>query len=226
MKSLKKTPSSEPQELKVELTEDEAKQMTDSIAAGMNPMFIADSFRIFRDNYHITKRVVWITDEICDETCTDIIKFLNFWNDGTDRPVYIFINSPGGSGTVCMSIVDSINALKAAGIKVYTINVGFAASAAAVIFSAGSDGCRYAYPSSRFMFHHGHYEFLTDLKTEDLETFKNELSILNDAITDLLVKVTGKTKADINKMLSKDLYMSVKEAKKFNIVNKIGVLSV
>lgn len=192
-----------------------------------NPMFIADALNIFMDNVFIGQRAIWLLGEIGDIDSTEAIRQLNYWNDGTKRPVYIFLNSPGGNCITCLSIIDSINALKAAGHIVYTINVGACYSAAATIFTAGSKGYRYAYPSSRLMFHQGRYFGLdSELKADDLELFKKELEIFNANVLNLIAKATGKTKLEIKALFKSDTYISAQEAKKLNIVDKIKVFTI
>lgn len=192
-----------------------------------NPMFIADALNIFMDNVFVGQRAIWLLGEIGDIDSTEAIRQLNYWNDGTKRPVYIFLNSPGGNCITCLSIIDSMNALKAAGHIVYTINVGACYSAAATIFTAGSKGYRYAYPSSRLMFHQGRYFGLdTELKADDLELFKKELEIFNANVLNLIVKATGKTKLEIKALFKSDTYISAQEAKKMNIVDKIKVFTI
>lgn len=195
-------------------------------ADASNPMFVADALNIFMDNFFVGQRAIWILGEIGDIDSTEAIRQLNYWNDGTKKPVYIFLNSPGGNCVTCLSIIDSMNALKAAGHIVYTINVGACYSAAATIFTAGSKGYRYAYPSSRLMFHQSRYFGLdAELKADDLELFKKELEIFNANVLNLIVDATGKTKAEIKALLASDTYISAQEAKKMNIVDKIKVLT-
>lgn len=195
-------------------------------ADSSNPMFVADALNIFMDNFFVGQRAIWILGEIGDIDSTEAIRQLNYWNDGSKKPVYIFLNSPGGNCVTCLSIIDSMNALKAAGHIVYTINVGACYSAAATIFTAGSKGYRYAYPSSRLMFHQSRYFGLdAELKADDLELFKKELEIFNANVLNLIVEATGKTKAEIKALLASDTYISAQEAKKMNIVDKIKVLT-
>lgn len=202
--------------------EQQKTQSTDS----SNPMFVADALNIFMDNYFVGQRAIWILGEIGDIDSTEAIRQLNYWNDGSKKPVYIFLNSPGGNCVTCLSIIDSMNALKAAGHIVYTINVGACYSAAATIFTAGSKGYRYAYPSSRLMFHQSRYFGLdAELKADDLELFKKELEIFNANVLNLIAEATGKTKAEIKTLLASDTYISAQEAKKMNIVDKIKVLT-
>lgn len=195
-------------------------------ADSSNPMFVADALNIFMDNFFVGQRAIWILGEIGDIDSTEAIRQLNYWNDGSKKPVYIFLNSPGGNCITCLSIIDSMNALKAAGHIVYTINVGACYSAAATIFTAGSKGYRYAYPSSRLMFHQSRYFGLdAELKADDLELFRKELEIFNANVLNLIAEATGKTKAEIKTLLASDTYISAQEAKKINIVDKIKVLT-
>lgn len=204
----------------------EPEQQKAQSADSSNPMFVADALNIFMDNYFVGQRAIWILGEIGDIDSTEAIRQLNYWNDGSKKPVYIFLNSPGGNCVTCLSIIDSMNALKAAGHIVYTINVGACYSAAATIFTAGSKGYRYAYPSSRLMFHQSRYFGLdAELKADDLELFKKELEIFNANVLNLITESTGKTKAEIKTLLASDTYISAQEAKKMNIVDKIKVLT-
>jgi len=190
-------------------------------------MYTADSMASFVDNYFLSQRALWLDMDIDSELCSHIVKQLNLWLDGTKLPVYIFINSPGGSMHVASAIVDTMKALEAAGSKVYTINVALAASAAAIVFSAGTKGCRFAYPSSRVMFHQGRYcgGFGEDLKAEDLEIYKRELDIANDMFISLLANASGMSVAQVKEIMSKDSYYSAKEAKKLGVVDKIQVFT-
>lgn len=190
-------------------------------------MYEEGSMCSFVENYFLSQRAIWLDTEIDPTFCSYIIQQLNLWIDGTKLPVYIFINSPGGSMHVASAIVDTMKALEAAGSKVYTINVALAASAAAIIYSAGTKGCRYAYPSARVMFHQGRYSggLGEDLKAEDLEIYKRELDIANDMFASLLVTASGMSKAQVKDLMSKDSYFSAKEAIKLGVVDKIKVFT-
>lgn len=223
--SKKKTePAEEPKKVEPAKTEDKKKEEKPEKQTAN--MYSADSMASFVDNYFISQRAIWIDTDIDTEMCSYAVRQLNLWIDGTKLPVYIFINSPGGSMHVASAIVDTMKALEAAGSKVYTINVAMAASAAAIIYSAGTKGCRYSYPSARIMFHQGRYIGIdADLKAEDLEIYKRELEIANEMFTSLLVNASGMTLAEVKAMMSKDSYFSAKEAKKLGIVDKIQVFT-
>lgn len=217
----KAEPAEEPKKVEPAKTEDKKKDEKQTAN-----MYSADSMASFVDNYFLSQRAIWIDTDIDTEMCSYAVRQLNLWIDGTKLPVYMFINSPGGSMHVASAIVDTMKALEAAGSKVYTINVAMAASAAAIIYSAGTKGCRYSYPSARIMFHQGRYIGIdADLKAEDLEIYKRELEIANEMFTSLLVNASGMTLAEVKAMMSKDSYFSAKEAKKLGIVDKIQVFT-
>lgn len=220
----KAEPAEEPKKVEPAKTEDKKKEEKHEKQTAN--MYSADSMASFVDNYFLSQRAIWIDTDIDTEMCSYAVRQLNLWIDGTKLPVYIFINSPGGSMHVASAIVDTMKALEAAGSKVYTINVAMAASAAAIIYSAGTKGCRYSYPSARIMFHQGRYIGIdADLKAEDLEIYKRELEIANEMFTSLLVNASGMTLAEVKAMMSKDSYFSAKEAKKLGIVDKIQVFT-
>ena len=220
----KAEPAEEPKKVEPAKTEDKKKEEKPEKQTAN--MYSADSMASFVDNYFLSQRAIWIDTDIDTEMCSYAVRQWNLWIDGTKLPVYIFINSPGGSMHVASAIVDTMKALEAAGSKVYTINVAMAASAAAIIYSAGTKGCRYSYPSARIMFHQGRYIGIdADLKAEDLEIYKRELEIANEMFTSLLVNASGMTLAEVKAMMSKDSYFSAKEAKKLGIVDKIQVFT-
>ena len=220
----KAEPAEEPKKVEPAKTEDKKKEEKHEKQTAN--MYSADSMASFVDNYFISQRAIWIDTDIDTEMCSYAVRQLNLWIDGTKLPVYIFINSPGGSMHVASAIVDTMKALEAAGSKVYTINVAMAVSAAAIIYSAGTKGCRYSYPSARIMFHQGRYIGIdADLKAEDLEIYKRELEIANEMFTSLLVNASGMTLAEVKAMMSKDSHFSAKEAKKLGIVDKIQVFT-
>lgn len=208
-------------DLKVELTEDEAQQIGEAMSAGMNPMFIDHGMLIYRDNYFTTKRVGFVYGDVCEENNYDLIKSLIFWNDGTKRPVYLYIDSYGGDASVCMQIIDLIEALQANGIDVYTVAMGKAMSAGAMILSAGTKGCRYAFPSARIMLHQASGGAVGTIESIDQE--RTEMEILNTRLKTILTKA-GISKEQIEAIMKKDTYMSAKEAKKLNVIDKVQVL--
>lgn len=193
-------------------------------APGFNPMFLDRYLSIVRDNYYTMNRTLWLQAEIDVHTCQEVIKFLNFWDDGSKEPVTIYVCSPGGSVDFGFAIIDAIQNLQAHGIKVTTICVGNCASMASLILAAGSKGHRYSYPSARIMIHQPYYIFAPDGTIDGMTTYKNELESSLEKAVELLTRQTKRSKKQIIEALNTgDNFMSAEEAKAFGIIDKIEV---
>ena len=96
-------------------------------------------------------RIIFIGDEITDATASVVVAQLLFLeSEDPDKEIHLYINSPGGSITDGMAIVDTINYIKC---PVSTICVGMAASMGAVLLASGAKGKRYATPNAEILIH-------------------------------------------------------------------------
>lgn len=197
-----------------------------------------------RDNGYNKLRVIWIDEVISQRTVAKHIKALNFWNDGSKLPVYIYISSLGGECSVGFALIDFIEALKKNGVPVYTIAYGEIASMASVIYMTGTDGCRISMPNARFMFHGSRVSYATDLTVETAEFLKNELKRINNHMKKYLVdkinikksKSKSKSKSKnfktidkkelIKLMISEDIYFSAKELENLGIVDSVSSFTI
>ena len=195
-----------------------------------------------RDNGYNKLRVVWIDEVINQRNVAKHIKALNFWNDGSKLPVYIYISSLGGECSVGFALIDFIEALKKNGVPVYTIAYGEIASMASIIYMTGTDGCRISMPNARFMFHGSRVSYATDLTAETTELLKNELKRINNDMKKYLVdkinikKSKSKSKSKklrtidkkelINRMISEDIYFSAKELENLGIVDSVSSFTI
>lgn len=97
------------------------------------------------------ERIIFLGSEIDDELANQIIGVMLYLDEeDSSKPIYLYINSPGGSVIAGLAIFDAMQLIKS---EVITINLGLAASMASFILSAGSKGKRLALPSSRIMIH-------------------------------------------------------------------------
>ena len=195
-----------------------------------------------RDNGYNKLRVVWIDEVINQRNVAKHIKALNFWNDGSKLPVYIYISSLGGECSIGFALIDFIEALKKNGVPVYTIAYGEIASMASIIYMTGTDGCRISMPNARFMFHGSRVSYATDLTAETTELLKNELKRINNDMKKYLVdkinikKPKSKSKSKklrtidkkelINRMISEDIYFSAKELENLGIVDSVSSFTI
>lgn len=191
-------------------------------AQQLNPMIIPDFFNNIRNNYYVANKIIWLTSFIEWPLITEVMRRLNFYDDGSKEPITLYLASPGGECDAGWALIDLMEKIKKHGTPIRTICAGSCSSMAAVILAAGSIGERYAFPSSRIMIHQAGVE-LTGGKLDDIANTTRELQYWTDTTAKYLSKVTKKTVKDIEKELCYDNYMSPTEAKKFGIIDKVDV---
>ena len=154
---------------------------------------------------------------IDDHTANIIIAQLLFLaNEDPKKDIYLYVNSPGGSVTSTLAIVDTMNHVRP---DVSTFCVGMAASGGAIILSAGAKGKRYILPNAEVMIHQplgGAEGQATDIAISAKHILKTK-----DNLNKLLAKNTGKTFAQIEKDVERDFFMDAEEAKKYGIIDEI-----
>lgn len=196
-----------------------------ALQQGVNPMVIPGYFNNIRGNYYDGNRIIWLTQEIDWPVVTEVLQKLNFYDDGSKDPIFIYIASPGGLCDAGWALIDMIDAFKKKGYIINTICAGSCSSMAAMILSAGSKGYRFAFPSSRIMIHQaGIGGWGLTGRTDEIANEVRELQYWTDLSSKYLAKVTNKNEKEVIKAMSYDNYMSAKEAVKFGIVDKIKVV--
>ena len=174
-----------------------------------------------RDNFFLEKRVLWLEGIINEDTVSDILKYLIYWNDSSKQKVIIYINSEGGDTSSGMAIIDAMDNLKNNDIEVITIACGECASMASIILANGTEGSRYCTKNSRIMIHNSYYDDI-DGPIESIDTCKKELEVTNDTFSKILARYSTKSISWFLKKLEKDFYMSADEAKQIKIIDNIG----
>lgn len=190
----------------------------------INPMIIPEFFNNIRNNYYAANKIIWLTGEIVWENVTEVMRRLNFYEDGTKDEITIYIASPGGLCDAGWALVDMIEKIKKRGVIVKTICAGSCSSMAAVLLAAGSKGHRYAFPSARVMIHQAGFGLNVGGRLDEMANEVRELQYWTDLTSKYLAKVCGKKVSDVAKELTYDNYMSANEAKKFGIVDKVDVV--
>jgi len=161
--------------------------------------------------------IVFVTGPILDAVANTFIAQLLFLeSNDPDKDISVFINSPGGDAYAGLAMYDTIKNIKN---DVSTINVGLAASAAAMLLAGGTKGKRYTLPNSFTMIH----QVLSGVKGQatDIEITAKHVLRLRDNYADILASCTGKEKKVILEDIERDNWMSANEALKYGIVDKI-----
>ena len=163
------------------------------------------------------ERILFLGQEVTDSLANRIVAQMLYLDaEDSNKPIYLYINSPGGSVTAGMAIYDTMQYIKA---DVVTICVGLAASMGAFLLAAGTPGKRLALPHARIMIHQplgGARGQATDIEIEARETLRIR-SLLND----ILVTRTGQTLAKIQKDTDRDYFLSAQEAKDYGLIDQV-----
>jgi len=165
----------------------------------------------------LKENIIFLGGPIDDDVANIIIAQLLFLqSEDPKKDIKIYINSPGGSVTSALAILDTMNHVKN---DVSTVCVGMAASAAALLLSAGKKGKRYSLPNSEIMIHQplGGAQG----QASDIEITAKQIVKLKTKLSQIMANNTGKSLAQIEKDADRDYYMSADEAKKYGIVDKV-----
>ena len=162
-------------------------------------------------------RIVFVGGEIDDDMANAIVAQLLFLQaQDAEKEVSMYINSPGGSVTAGLAILDTMKMVKC---PVATYCVGQAASMGAVLLAAGENGRRYALPHARIMVHQPWGG--AQGKASDIEITAREILRLKEMLNGILAEAAGKTLESVTNDTDRDHFMSAEEAKSWGIVDKV-----
>ena len=162
-------------------------------------------------------RIVFVSGEIGDEMANAIVAQLLFLQaEDSKKEISMYINSPGGSVTAGLAILDTMRMVKC---PVATYCVGQAASMGAILLSAGEKGKRHALPNARIMIHQPWGG--AQGKASDIEITAKEILRLKEILNGILAEASGKTVEDVTKDTDRDHFMSAEDAKTWGIVDKV-----
>ena len=161
-------------------------------------------------------RQILLTGEIDKALSEKIIRQLLILESASSKPVYLFIDSPGGDADAGYGIFDMIRFINA---PVYTIGMGLVASAAALVLLASPKEHRMALPNSHFLIH----QPLSGIKgvATEIEIHAKELEKMRERINKLIAEETGKPLAQVAKDTDRDCWLNAEEALDYGLVSKI-----
>ena len=165
----------------------------------------------------LKERIIFLGEAIDDHVAHLVIDQLLFLEtEDPKKDIKLYINSPGGSVTAAMAIYDTMQYVKP---DVATVCIGQAASAAAVLLSAGAAGKRMSLPNARVMIHQvmGGVEG----QARDVEIQTKEMLRIKNQINAILVKHTGQTVKKIETDTDRDFFMVPEEAKTYGLIDKV-----
>ena len=165
----------------------------------------------------LKERIIFLGLPIDDHVANLVIAQLLFLAaEDAKKDIYLYINSPGGSITAGMAILNTMNYIKP---DMVTICLGLAASMAAVLLASGTRGKRQALPNSRIMIHQplGGVEG----QASDIEIHAREIIRLKENTNRILAELTGQPLEKINRDTDRNYFMSSEEALKYGIIDEI-----
>ena len=175
----------------------------------------ADWIDIYNRLYR--ERIIFLGQEIDDELANQIIGVMLYLDsEDSTKPIYLYINCPGGSVIAGLAIFDTMNHIKS---KVVTINVGLSASMASFLLCGGTKGSRLALPNSRVMIHQpmgGAQGQAEDIKVEAAQIIR-----IKENLVKLYAMMTGQTQDQIIRDLDRDNFMSAQEACEYGLIDMV-----
>lgn len=165
----------------------------------------------------LKERIIFVAGEIHDDMANTIVaQLLHLEQENADKDITLYVNSPGGSVSAGMAIIDTMHFIKP---KVSTICIGMAASMGAMILSQGEKGKRFVLPHSRVMIH----QPLTGVQGQasDVMITAEEVMKTKKILTKMIASATGQKVAKIEQDMDRDYWMDADQSTKYGIVDKI-----
>jgi ATP-dependent Clp protease protease subunit len=161
--------------------------------------------------------IIFIGTPIDDNLANLVIAQLLFLQaEDPDRDISVYINSPGGSVTAGLAILDTMRFVKP---DVSTFCVGQAASMAAVLLSAGEKGKRFSLPNSRIMIHQPHGG--AQGQATDIDIQAKEILRMKQMLNEILRDNTGQDLERIERDTDRDYIMSAEAAREYGLVDNV-----
>ncbi len=165
----------------------------------------------------LRERIVFLSGGVDDDTANLVVAQLLFLEaEDPKKDIFLYVNSPGGSVTAGLAIVDTMNHIKPA---VATVCVGMAASMGSVILASGAKGKRFALPNAEVMIHQpwGGVQG----QAADIEITARHILATRDRLNKILSKASGQALEKVEKDVDRDFFMTAEEAKKYGIIDTV-----
>ena len=164
------------------------------------------------------ERILFLGSEVNDGIANSLVaQMLYLDSEDSSKPIYLYINSPGGSVTAGLAIYDTIQYVKS---DVVTICVGLAASMGAFLLAAGTKGKRVALPHSRIMIHQP-LGGTSRRQASDIEIEAREILRMKEMLNRSLSDMSGQSFEKIEKDTDRDYFLSAEEAKEYGLIDRV-----
>ncbi len=164
------------------------------------------------------ERILFLGQEVNDAIANSLVaQMLYLDSEDSSKPIYLYLNSPGGSVTAGLAIFDTMQYVKS---DVVTICVGLAASMGAFLLAAGTKGKRLALPHSRIMIHQP-LGGTSQRQASDIEIEAREILRIKDMLNQSLADMCGQSLEKVTKDTDRDYFLSAAEAMEYGLIDRV-----
>jgi ATP-dependent Clp protease protease subunit len=166
----------------------------------------------------LKENIIFIGTPIDDQVANlAIAQMLFLASEDPEKDIALYINSPGGSITAGLAILDTMNLVEP---DIVTYCVGQAASMAAVLLACGAKGKRYALPHARVLIHQPSMSGLAGQAT-DIDIYAREILRMREILNKILAEATGQEVERIARDVERDYIMEAEQALEYGMVDRI-----
>ncbi|WP_435199278.1 ATP-dependent Clp protease proteolytic subunit [Janibacter sp. GS2] len=164
-------------------------------------------------------RIIFVGVQIDDASADDIIaQLLVLESMEPERDILMYINSPGGSFTAMTAIYDTMQYIRP---DIQTFVIGQAASAAAVLLSAGAPGKRFALPNARVLIHQPALAGGAGGQASDIEIQANEVLGMRTWLEEAWSKHSNKSVEEVREDIERDKHLTAQEAQEYGLIDEV-----
>jgi ATP-dependent Clp protease protease subunit len=166
----------------------------------------------------LQENIVFLGQSIDDNVANLVIAQLLFLTaENPEKDISIYINSPGGSITAGLAILDTMRVVQP---DIVTYCIGQAASMAAVLLACGAKGKRYSLPHSRILIHQPSLSGVAGQAT-DIEIYAREILRMRDTLNKIIAEATGQQLDRIERDVDRDYILGPAEALEYGLIDRI-----
>ena len=166
----------------------------------------------------LQENIIFLGQPIDDNVANLVIAQLLFLTaENPEKDISLYINSPGGSITAGLAILDTMRVVQP---DIVTYCLGQAASMAAVLLACGAKGKRYSLPHSRILIHQPSMSGLAGQAT-DIDIFAREILRMRDTLNKIIAEATGQTLERIERDVDRDYILGPAEALEYGLIDRV-----
>lgn len=167
----------------------------------------------------LNDRIVFLGEQIDDAVANTVVaQLLHLESEDPDKDISLYINSPGGSVTAGLAILDTMNFVKC---DVSTICIGLCASMASVLLAGGAKGKRYALPNSEVLIHQPMGGAQSGTQETDMAIIAEQMKKTRARLNNILAQASGQDIGTISKDTERDNWLTADEAKEYGLIDEV-----